>query len=199
MINNKKEICVSISVNVNYKDVKTAQTLGAIDFKLDFKDGKFFVKSRTMNFAAEKAYRASDPRTASTAAWSYTETNTDKSAQSPDKVIDWLKYTTQYSADVSSQILSFSEEQTDIKNVSKIYITNSFVEITAKPGFTFAEQSRKNGDFSVVINKGSDEEYDIAYTAKIVEVNGTEALRISFDKAYPQSEIHKIELNYGAK
>ena len=96
-------------------------------------------------------------------------------------------------------MLSFDEEQTDIRSISKIYMTNSFIELTAKNGFTFAEQNVENGDYSIVINRGSDNEYDIAYTAKILEVNGTQVLRISFDKSYAQSEVHAVEINFGAK
>ncbi|MBR3148571.1 MAG: hypothetical protein IKF64_00205 [Eubacterium sp.] len=198
-VNKKKEICIAVDVNVQYSETESLQTIGHINFKLDFKDGKFIVKNQTMNFAADKAYKISDPRSTSAEAWNYTETNTDASLDGADKIIDWIKYKPQYSADIATQMLSFDEEQTDIRSISKIYMTNSFIELTAKNGFTFAEQNVENGDYSIVINRGSDNEYDIAYTAKILEVNGTQVLRISFDKSYAQSEVHAVEINFGAK
>jgi hypothetical protein len=198
-INNKKEICVSVEVNVNYKETDVVQTAGHINFKLELKNGKFVVKKKTMNFTPDEAYKVSDPRTSSAVSWSYGENNSDKSTSSSDRIIDWVKYTPQYSPDVYAQTLSLADSATDIKNISKIYITNSYLELTAKSGFSFDNGARKNGDFSVVINRGSDTEYDIAYTAKIMEINGVEVLRISFDKSYPQSEVHSIEINYGAR
>ena len=198
-INNKKEICVKVEVNITYKEVPTVQTAGHIVFKLSFRDGKFYVKNKSMNFTAADEYRVSDPRTAQTAPWSYGETNTDPRSDFSDRVIDWIKYSTKYKSDVSEQSMSFAEEMTDIRGVRRVYVTNSYLELTAKDGFSFDTGARRRGEFSVVINRGSDEQYDIAYTAKVTEINGTEVLRISFDKAYPQSEIHSIEINYGAK
>ena len=198
-INKKKEICISVEVNVNYKETKIVQTAGYINFKLDLKDGEFIVKNKTMNFSPAEAYKVSDPRTASAVGWSYAENNTDRSTESSDKIIDWIKYKPSYSADIFEQNLSLADEQTDVKNIRKIYITNSYVELTAKSGFSFDTGARKQGDYSVIINRSSDAEYDIAYTAKIMEINGVQVLRISFDKSYPQSEIYSIEINYGAK
>ena len=198
-INSKNEICVSVEVNIRYKETDVVQTAGHINFKLKFKDGNFYVKNKSMNFTPDDAYVVSDPRTASSVGWSYGENNSYKKTDSPDKIIDWVKYTPEYSADVFENTLSLADEQTDIKNISKIYITNSYLEMTAKSGFNFDEGARKSGDFSVIINKGTDNEYDIAYTAKIIEIKGVEMLRISFDKSYPQNEIETIEINYGAR
>ena len=198
-INSKNEICVSVEVNIKYKDTDVVQTAGHINFKLKFKDGRFSVKAKSMNFAPDEAYRVSDPHTATSVGWSYGENNSFEKTDSPDRIIDWIKYTPEYDADVFENTLSLADEQTDIKNISRIYITNSYLELTAKSGFNFDDGARRSGDFSVIINKGTENEYDIAYTAKIIDINGAEVLRISFDKSYPQSEIESIEINYGAK
>ena len=198
-INNKKEICIKVQVNINYKEVQTVQTAGYIFFKLSFKDGEFYVKNRSMNFTPADKYRVSDPRTADKTPWSYGETNTDPRTDYSDRVIDWIKYSTGYKSDINEQSLSYAEEFTDIRGVSRLYVTNTYVELTAKDGFSFDNGARKRGEYSVIINRGTDYEYDIAYTSKLMQINGAEVLRITFDKAYPQSEIHSIEINYGAK
>ncbi|MBE6719030.1 MAG: hypothetical protein E7571_00030 [Ruminococcaceae bacterium] len=198
-INKKKEICISVEVNARYKGTDVVQTAGYINFKLDIKKGEFIVKNKTMNFKAAAEYKVSDPHTASDVKWSYTELNSDKSTDSADKIIDWVTYTTGYNADTTTQTLDLSSQATDIKNVSKIKITNSYAELTAKKGFSFAAEAKTNGEFSVIINSGEKDAYDIAYTAEIREVKGAEVLKITFDKSYPQSEIKTVAINYGTK
>ncbi len=197
-VNNKKEICVSVEVNIHYNESDTVQTAGHINFKLDFKNGRFFVKNKSMNFTPDKAYRVSDPRTVSETGWKYRENNADKGATA-DRVIDWIKYTPDYSSDTLEQTISLAAEQTDIRDIANIQLTDSYLELTAKAGCSFDTGARKRGEYSVVINRGSDSAYDIAYDAKVMEINGAEVLRIRFDKSYPQNEIHTVEINYGGK
>ena len=198
-INKKKELCISVEVNIKYKESPVVQTAGNIKFKLEFRNGEFRVKNKTMNFTADDAYRIADPRTVAAGSWSYTENNANKSTDAQDRIIDWVKYTLDYSEDTIVQTVPLGNEVTDAKHLKKIKVTESYIELTAKDGFNFDDGARRRGDFSVIINKGSDVQYDIAYTAKLMEINGEEVLTITFDKAYPQSEIHTIEINYGAK
>ncbi|MBQ9517093.1 MAG: hypothetical protein IJR60_03360 [Eubacterium sp.] len=199
-INKDKEICISVEVNISYKDSQTVQTAGHINFKLAFtSDRTFAVKEKTMNFKPESKYVVADPTVVTTEQWNYAENNSVKTPVGNDAVIDWIKYKPEFKSDVIEQTISLAEESTDIKNIQKVMITESYVELTAKSGFTFDSDVYGKGDFSIVITDGANNKYDIAYTASVMEVNGVQVLKITFDRAYARSDISSIEINYGAR
>jgi hypothetical protein len=137
----------------------------------------------------------SDPTTADNTSWSYTENNSDKSKATSDNTIDWIQYSSNYDSTITTQTQNFSSSQDDMKNISKVVITNNSVELSAKSGCSFDKQSANKGEFSVIINKGTDDEYEISYTASVTD----NVLKIKFDKSYPKSEIKSVYITYGSK
>jgi len=194
------KISVEADITVTYKDAATVQNAGKLYFELSLDEkGSFFVTSRTMVFKTDKRYLVSDPNAVAEEPWSYAENNADKSLPAGAKTIDWIKFTPQYRAGVYEQTQSFAQSDTDNNLMAKVYLTESYVELTAKSGCTFDSSAQQKREYSVIINKGTDSEYEIAYTSSVTEKNGQEVLRIHFDKAYPQSEVKTVELNFGAK
>ena len=148
-----------------------------------------------MVFKPNKEYRVSDPTATATESWSFEEINSNKSASSSSEVIQWIKYSPEYSAGTFTQTNDYSSQISDINKIKKLYFCESYALLTAKEGFTFDTNAVNSGEFSVIIN----DDIDISYTAEITNVGGAQALKITFDKAYPQSEIKKIAFNYGTK
>ena len=199
-VNKKNEICIKVEVNINYKGSDTVQTIGYINFKLALNnENEFVVKEKSMNFKPDKKYAVADPTKSSGEKWNYTEHNSFKSTDDSSKVIDWVKYKPEFKSDVLEQTISLAEDETDIKDVQQITVTESYVQLTAKSGFSFDNGVFANGEYSVIINDGDADSYDIAYTASVMQVNGVNVLKINFDRAYSRSEIRSIEINYGAK
>jgi hypothetical protein len=155
--------------------------------------------AKSLYFNVNSDYKVSNPSTADSTAWSYTENNSDKTIPSSDLAIDWIKYSSKYDSTITSQAQNYASDETDMKLISKLVVTNSYVELTAKDGCSFDSKSAKKGEFSVIINSGTDDQYDIAYTAKISTSGKNEVLKITFDKSYPKDEIKTIDINYGAK
>ncbi len=199
-VNKNKEICIKVEVNINYKNSQTVQTIGYINFKLALNSKQeFVVKEKSMNFKPVKKYAVADPTKISAEKWNYTEHNSFKNTDDNAKVIDWVKYKPEFKTDVLEQTISLAEEETDIKDIQDITVTESYVQLTAKAGFSFDNGVFNEGEYSVIINDGAADSYDIAYTASVMEVNGAQVLKITFDRAYSRSEIRSIEINYGSK
>lgn len=199
-ITEDNKIEVDISIDVSYKESNAVQSAGNIHFELSLdKNNAFYPTEKSLLFLPADKYKVSDPKTADTSVWSYTENNSDKSNPSGDLVIDWLKYTLKYDSTITTQTQSYAAQATDMKNISKLVITNSCIELTAKAGSTFDKDSAGKGEFSVIINEGTDDEYDIAYTAAVSKKGNNEVLKITFDKSYPKKEIKSVSINYGAK
>ena len=195
-IRKKKKICISIDINISYKNSDKLQNAGNISFELFLNDNnKFQVTKKTMVFKAKEEYRVSNPKKVAEESWSFTENNSNKSASKAKEVIQWIKYTPDYSEDVFTQTKDYSQELSDISKIKTLYICESYAQLTARSGFTFDKSAVENGEFSVIIN----DKLDISYTAQITTSDSGEVLKITFDKAYPQSEIKTITFNYGTK
>ncbi|MBR1762358.1 MAG: hypothetical protein IJ731_03205 [Eubacterium sp.] len=195
-VSDDNKISVSIDINISYKDSTKVQSAGIVYFEL-FLNSKnnFQVTERSMVFKANKEYRVSNPKKTAKEPWSYTENNSDKNPSKAQEVIQWIKYSPDFSSDIITQTKDLNPEISDINKIQKIKLTENFAELTAKSGCSFEEKSVNTGEFSVILN----DKYDISYTAEIIKTKNGEILKITFDKAYPQSEIKKITINYGAK
>ena len=195
-ISKDNKICIAIDIDISYKNSDRVQSAGTINFELFLnEDNKFQVTKKTMNFKAKSDYKVSNPKKVAEERWSFTENNSNKTASQSNEVVQWIKYTPEYSADVFTQTKDFSSELSDISKIKTLYFCESYAELTAKEGYSFDESAAGSGEFSVIIN----DKLDISFTAEIINSGGEEILRITFDKAYPQSEIKKITFNYGAK
>ena len=195
-VSKDNKISISIDINISYKGAAALQKAGKIYFELFLnEDNKFQVTEKTMVFKANDEYKVSNPKKTATESWSYTENNSNKSASKSNEVIQWIKYSPSYSEDVFTQTKDFASEISDINKIEKLYICESYAELTAKDGCTFDTTGANSGEFSVIIN----DKTDIAYTASITTSGPKEILKITFDKAYPQSEIKSITFNYATK
>lgn len=194
------KIFVDIAIDINYKNSTFVQKAGFIHFQLALdKSNRFYPAEKSLKFTAAEDYRISDPTVTADVPWSYTENNTDTTASQNDKIINWVKYDTKYDKNITTQSVSFNADATDNSSIDKIVITESYMELTSKDGYSFDEQAAKNGEFSVVINKGAKDEFDISYTAQVIKNKNNQILKITFDKKYPQSEINSISVNLGTK
>lgn len=200
-IDKNNNITVDIEINATYKDTSAVQKVGNIHFELDFNDNNTFnITEKSMIFKADEKYRVSNPKKTSKTKWSYIESNNaNNSAMPKDTVIDWIKYSLNYDSAVKEKTVNYSSEETEMKNISKTVLTNTYIELTAKENFSFGTASAGQGEYSVIINEGTNNEYDIAYKASVTKSGNREILKITFDKSYPQSEIKTININYGTK
>lgn len=199
-VDDKGNISVSIDINIRYKNSNTVQQGGKIVFGIEYtKEKGFFPASKSLEFQPQSEYKVSDPRNGATKSWSYTENNIDKTAPKTNTVIDWISYNEKFDSSVTTQSKSFAGGDTDINNISKIVLTDKYIELTAKSGAQFSENSVKNREFSVIINEGKGNEYEIAYTASVAKSGNDTVLRINFDRAYAAKEIKSFKVNFGIK
>lgn len=199
-ISKDNKILIDIDINISYKDSSVIQNAGKIHFELfPNKNNNFQVTEKTVVFEANEEYRVSNPKTATSENWKYTENNSDTAASNANEVIQWIKYSPDYDPSVFTQTKSYAQETTDINKIESVVITESAAELTAKNGFSFDREAVKKGEYSVIINSGKKDEFDISYTASVKNSGKQEILIINFDKAYPQSEIKTIAVNFGSK
>ncbi len=201
-INDNNKIAVSIEIYVTYDDEDgTSQYIGDVVFALAFNSsGSFTVANKSMVFTATDKYKVSDPTVTSDVNWSmtinnsttYYNTATDDDEEDDTK-IDWIKFTHVLDTEINTTTESFGAEQTDIKKVKNVEITNKYVKLTAQDGYTFDADEVSKGGFSVVINEGTEDEYEISYTITVAD----NLLTIYFDKSYPADEIQTFQINFG--
>lgn len=193
-------IFVDIPITVSYKETKDVQLAGKIHFQLEKSNkGNIVVSQKSLVFVPNSDYLVSSQENYAREPWSYTERNSDSIVDEDDTNLDWIKYKTAFDHSITTQTISYSSATTDIKNCSMLTVTESYVEIVAKPGCKFSNSANK-GEFSVIINEGKNNQFDISYTAEIsTDKKGVETLRINFDKKYTKGEISTLTVNYGAK
>ncbi len=199
-VDDKGKISISVDINIKYKGSDTVQQGGKIVFGLDYSEKNgFYPAKKSLEFKPQSEYKVADPRNAATKSWSYTENNIDKTAPKTNTVIDWISYSEKFDSSVTTQSKSFAAENTDINSVSKIVLTDKYIELTSKPGAQFDTDSVKKREFSVIINEKKNDEYEIAYTATITQSGKSQVLKINFDRAYAAKEIKSFKVNFGIK
>ncbi len=194
-IDKDNKINVDVDINVTYKEKSLTQKIGVVHFQLSLKNSDLSVTSKSMYFTANEQYKISDPNITVVMPWSYTENNSNKSAVSGSGVVDWLKCKTKFDPSIATQTVTYEDNTTDVDHIASITITESYVQLIAKQGCTFDTSVIEKGEYSVVINQGTENEYDIAYNT---EVSGN-VLKINFDKTYSTEEIKELSVNFGTK
>ncbi len=194
-IDKDNKINVDVDINVTYKEKSLTQKIGVVHFQLSLKNSDLSVTSKSMYFTANEQYKISDPNITAVVPWSYTENNSNKSAVSGSGVVDWLKCKTKFDPSIATQTVTYEDNTTDVDHIASITITESYVQLIAKQGCTFDTSVIEKGEYSVVINQGTENEYDIAYNT---EVSGN-VLKINFDKTYSTEEIKELSVNFGTK
>ncbi len=190
------DINAEVEVLVYYKDVNYSQRLGKVRFGLDITEkNSFTIAKKSMYFAPDKAYRIADPRTQAQGNWEF-KRNNSFSPKEP-KQIQWMKYAFDLDSTLMEDTQDLGSVETDIKYIKSLVLRKNTLVITAADGCAFKADAVKSGDYSVTINRGGDNEYEISYSAKLND-NSTE-LTILFDKAYEESEVSSIDISYGSK
>lgn len=69
--------------------------------------------------------------------------------------------------------------------------------LTAKDGYSFSNVITGSGNFSVLINSGTDDEYDISYDCAVKNEGNTSTLTINFDKTYDREDLDNVTINFG--
>lgn len=194
-IDKDNRINVDVDVNVTYKENSLTQKIGVVHFQLTLNNSTLFVTNKSMYFTANEQYRISDPNRTADMPWSYTENNSNKSAVMGNGVVDWLKCKTQFDPSIATQTVTYEDNTTDVDHIASITITESYVQLVAKQGCTFDTSVLEKGEYSVIINEGTKDEYDIAYNTEVSD----NILKINFDKTYSTNEIKGLSVNFGAK
>ncbi len=190
------KITVEVDCIANYNETHVAQNLGKVYFTLKInKDNKLSVVPKSMYFSPNAKFKVSDPRETAKKKWSFTRNNSFKPKDG--KTIQWAQYKFDIDRTVITDTVDLGGEETDIKYIKSLNLTESGVTLTAADGFTFSSDPAKNGDFSVTINKGTKNEYEISYTAKTSK--DLTSVTISFDKTYSQKKIKTIDISYGTR
>lgn len=188
-------LCIAIDINISYENSSLIQKAGTITFEISLdKDNVFSVTPKSMRFTPNSAYRVAPPSVESES-WSYTETNSasiDKNTQ-----IKYISYSPSLDASTLTQTKNLSSESSEIKYVGSIEVTNDRVVLKAKSGCTFSSEVANSSAFSVIANKGEDDEYDIAYTASLDSARTT--LTLMLDGSYGKDFIKTIQINFGTK
>ncbi len=186
---------VTIDVDVSYDGTTEVQQAGVLQFSIALTSNvEYTIAAKSILFTPNSSYLVAEPKLKPAAAWNYTENIT---AASPAKTIKWIKHTLQYDAAAVTQTVSATDELGDLSGVETLTMTEKGIMMKARSGSTFSEATANSPEFSVIINKGTDNQFDIAYTCEVNEALDT--LTITFDQTYAREEIETIEVNFGTK
>lgn len=188
-------VSVAIDVDVSYDDTTEVQQAGILQFNIELTSNvEYTISAKSILFTPNSSYLVADPKMTPAAAWNYTENIT---ADTPAKSINWIKHTLQYDAQAVTQTVDATNELGDLSGVQTLSMTEKGILLKARSGSTFSEVTANSPDFSVIINKGTDKQMDIAYTCEVNETLDT--LTITFDQTYARDEIETVEINFGTK
>ncbi len=195
-IDEDNNIKVEVECIATYDESHIVQDLGKIYFGLTVsKDNKLSVIPKSMYFEPNEKFRVADPTETAKKNWTFTRNN----AFTPKDggAISWAKYSFKIDKKVITDTEDLAKEETDIKYIKSFTMTQADILLTAADGYTFSEDPVKKGDYSVTINKGKKDEYEISYTARISK--DAKSVRITFDKTYDQKKIKTVDISYGSR
>lgn len=195
-VNDENKLCCEVEVIVKYLNSETVQRAGKIYFEMHLnKSLELVVTQHSMVFEAYDDYKIADPKDTAKNAWKSVYKNSAKPKGS--EAINWVKYSVKIDPATLTQTSDLAKQETDIKFVDTVTVTESALIMTAKDGYTFDEETAKKGEYSVTINKGKDNEYEISYTAELSADKKT--LKINFDKTYPRNKVGTVSISFGSK
>lgn len=193
---------VDVDVKLLYEGTNEVQELGALYYEVWVKENNSLgCRPRTMGFKANPEYKSLSPKHTAEKGWTYTETNRNQGpSRLGDTNIDTIKYTFDYDIDAQSKTVSYDNNETEMKNISKMEFTEKGIKLYAKDGYSFSKNPASTGDFKVVINEGEPgNEYEIAYKADVSKKDGNEVLYIEFEHDYPQSYYRTVSIYYNVE
>lgn len=196
-ISKENKLCCEVEVLVSYAGSQAVQNAGKIRFEMSMnaKKASLYITPGTMVFRAAEDYIVSDPKDVAKKPWSTRLNNSANPSGSEE--INWIKYSIPVDAKVFTATADLTKEETDIVFVDSVTVSEKAIIMTAKNGCTFDDEATSKGEYSVIINKGTDSEYEISYAAALG--NDGKTLTISFDKTYPQSAVKTVDISFGTK
>lgn len=197
-ITNDGTITLDIQVLVNYEEVKDTQYVGNIHCEVGIVKGRVTMVPNTIVFIPLDEFKTNDPREIAEKNWEGVITNKSTNTNFESKDIDWIDTEFNLSNLGDESSIYFDTMSTKIKCVDNIKFTQSGIVLTAKEGYTFSKHIADRGDFSVIINKGKDNEEDIAYSCNISNKDGLSVMTIRYDKTYDKKTLGNILIKFGA-
>lgn len=188
---------LDIQVLANYEEVSDTQYIGDIHCEMDVENGKFDIKPNSIVFNAYKYYKVTDPRDSAQNKWNCVINNKSTNTNFKSTDIDWIEaeFSLQNTSDDNS--MYFETMPSKIKCIDSIKFTQSAVVLTAKKGYTFSTHVADSGNFSVTINNGDKNAYDISYTCSVKTDKQASTLTIKFDKTYDKEDFNKVLIKFG--
>lgn len=200
--NEDESLRVEVDVKLLYENTDEVQDLGVLYYEVWVqKNNSLGCRPRTMGFKANPEYKSLNPNHVARWGWKYTENNSNqRPSVLGDTNIDKIKYHFDYDDAVDEKTVSYDNNETEMKNISKMEFTEKGIKLYAKDGYAFSKHPANTGNFKVMINEdepGND--YEIAYKASISKEKGTEVLFIEFENTYPQSYFHSVTIYYNVE
>lgn len=197
-VDEKGNITLDIELFAYYENVKEPQAIGNIHTDIGIINGKFSIVPKTIKFVANKEYFILPATMEATDKWSCIINNSAAaSSKASDTAVDWIEANFDLSYDYTERTVSFAGMSSQIKCVDNVKITPGAIVLTAKEGYTFSQSVLDKDDYSVVIQPGTGEEYNIAYSGEIKTVEGRSVLKIKFDMNYPKYKLSTIVFKFG--
>lgn len=190
-------ISLDIQVLVNYKEISDTQYIGNIHCGMEIVDGAFILKPNTIVFNSVDPYKVSDPRDTAKKKWNYTIKNASSGTTFKSTTIDWIEADFDLEGTAKQITQPFDSMASKIKCVDSVKFTEKSVVLTAKDGYSFSNVITGSGNFSVLINSGTDDEYDISYDCAVKNEGNTSTLTINFDKTYDREDLDNVTINFG--
>ena len=193
-INKKNKICAKVDVIVSYKDSSEKQTLGNVSYEISFDDNNsLYVTDKTLEFVPAKLFRAIPPAKKKVEPFTFTEKSTFKPKNT--KEISYFTYSPKLEKDTILQTANYGSQSDEFKYGKQLDMNQNSIKLTAHGGSSFSKSVVTSPDFAVIINKGTKDEYDIAYTAALD--NTGSVLTITFDRDIDMGEIKTLEVDFG--
>lgn len=190
-------ITLDIQVLVNYQEITDTQYLGNIHCEMTVTDNMFSISPNTIVFNAIDPYEVADPRDLAESKWTCVIDNESAGTNFKSTEIDWIDAAFSLENTDEQNAQYFESMPSKIKCVDSVKFTQGAVVLTAKDGYTFSQTIADSGKFSVLINSGEDNEYDISYSCSVSNKNNSSTLTIKFDKTYDKEDFGNITIKFG--
>lgn len=197
-VNDNGKISLSIQVLVYYKELAVPQKAGSIKMKISLKENDFDIVPNTIKFVASKEYFCPDPRERAQEQWTSVIHNSANASSINDTQISWLEAQFALNTPYTETTISFSDMESQIKNVDTVELCENSVTIYAKENYTFSDTALKSKKYSVIISIDDKTEYDISDKCELSNETGTGVLKIYFDNAYSREALAGVRIKYGA-
>lgn len=190
-------ITLDIQVLVNYEEMSDTHYIGDIHCEMGIINGRFNIVPNSIVFVPLEQCEISDPRDTAKNNWTCVISNESTNTNFVSKDVDWIEAEFSLKNMTEKNSRYFESMPSKIKCIDTIKFTQGYVVLTAKEGYTFSQHIVDKGAFEVIINSGTENEADIAYTCSLKNENNTSTLTIKFDKTYDKEDFENVLINFG--